>query len=79
MSLSGRISFVAELIAYTVRYLRGDGVFARIAEIRCTDDADALRQAALEMRGDYTALEIVCGSRLIWRGLREDAAAATRA
>jgi hypothetical protein len=76
MSLSGYISLVAELIAYTVRYLRADGVFARISEIRCTDDTDALRQAASEMRGDYTALEIVSGTRLVWRGLREDAIAA---
>jgi hypothetical protein len=35
-----------------------------------------LRQAATEMRGDYTALEIVCGGRLVWRGLREEAIAA---
>ena len=79
MSLSEQVSFVAELIAYTVRYLRADGVFARISEIRCTDDADALHQATVEMRGDYTALEIACRGRLIWRGLREDAVAAARA
>jgi hypothetical protein len=79
MSSSGRLSLVAQLIAYTVRFLRADGVFARISEIHCTDDADALRLAAGEMRGDYTALEIVSGGRLVWRGLREEAAAAIKA
>jgi hypothetical protein len=72
----GQFSRVAKFISYTVRYLRADGVFARISEIHCTDDTDALRQAATEMRGDYTALEIVCGGRLVWRGLREEAIAA---
>jgi hypothetical protein len=56
--------------------MRADGVFARISEIHCTDDTEALRQAATEMRGDYTALEIVCSGRLVWRGLREEAIAA---
>jgi hypothetical protein len=74
----GQFSRVAKFIAYTVRYLRADGVFARISEIHCTDDTDALRQAATEMRGDYTALEIVCGGRLVWRGLREEAIAASQ-
>jgi hypothetical protein len=78
MAWSGRISLVAKLIAYTVRYLRADGVFARISEIHCPDDAEALRQAATEMRGDYTALEIVCDGRLVWRGLREEAIAAAQ-
>jgi hypothetical protein len=74
----GQFSRVTKFIAYTVRYLRADGVFARISEIHCTDDTDALRQAATEMRGDYTALEIVCDGRLVWRGLREEAIAAAQ-
>jgi hypothetical protein len=78
MSWLGQFSRVAKFIAYNVRYLRADGVFARISEIHCTDDTDALRQASTEMRGDYTALEIVCGGRLVWRGLREEAIAAAQ-
>jgi hypothetical protein len=78
MAWSGHKSLVAELFAYTVRYLRADGVFAHISEIRCADDDEAVRQAASEMRGDYCALEIACSGRLVWRGLREDALATAR-
>lgn len=76
--VAGAISLVAKCVAYTVRYLRADGVFVRVSQIHCNDDTEAVRKAASEMRGDYSALEIACGGRLVWRGLREEAPAATR-
>jgi hypothetical protein len=73
MTMLGRISAVAELIAYTFRYLRADGAFARILSCDCDGDSEALRRAAANMADDCAALEVSCGSRLVWHGLREDA------
>ena len=68
----------AEFASYRLRYLRADGSFARVAELRCADDGEALRRAAGE-GGDYAALEISCGNRLVWCGLRGDATTAAAA
>ncbi|MFL6688774.1 MAG: hypothetical protein ACJ8IR_01095 [Alphaproteobacteria bacterium] len=76
MTMLGRISAVAELIAYTFRYLRADGAFARVLSCKCDGDAEALRRAAAYMDKDSAALEVSCGPRLIWHGLREEALAA---
>lgn len=75
MTVPGRTSTGAELSAYICRYLRADGVFARVTEMRCASDSEALHRAADEHR-DYAALEITCGPRLVWCGLREDATGA---
>jgi hypothetical protein len=75
MTVPGRTSTGADSAAYLCRYLRADGAFARVAEMMCASDAEALHRAAGE-RGDYAALEITCGPRLVWCGLREDATAA---
>jgi hypothetical protein len=64
----------AEFASYRFRYLRADGTFARVAELRCANDGEALRRAAGE-DPDCVALEISCGNRLVWCGLREDAVA----
>lgn len=74
----GGTSAGAGSVAYVCRYLRADGGFFRIVEWNCSGDAEALRRAAGE-RGDYAALEITSGSRLVWRGLREDLRAAATA
>ena len=63
----------ADFASYRFRYLRADGAFSRVAEAVCASDGEALRKAAVE-NGDYAALEITCGDRLVWCGLREDAA-----
>jgi hypothetical protein len=78
MTVPGRTSTGAEFSAYICRYLRADGAFLRVAEIVCASDAEALLRAADERR-DYAALEITCGPRLVWCGLREDARAAAAA
>ena len=65
----------AEFASYVFRYLRVDGVFSRVAESRCANDGEALRRATAA-DGDYAALEITCGDRLVWCGLRKDATAA---
>ena len=76
--MPGRSSAGAEFSAYICRYLRADGAFLRVAEIVCAGDAEALLRAARE-DGNYAALEITCGARLVWCGLREDATAAAAA
>lgn len=68
----------ADLASYRFRYLGADGAFSRVAESRCANDGEALRKAATES-GDYAALEISCGERLVWCGLREDAMATVAA
>jgi len=78
MTVPGRTSTGAGFSAYICRYLRADGAFLRVAEMICSSDTEALHRAAGE-DGDYAALEITCGPRLVWCGLREDATPAAAA